>query len=92
MKEVPSIRQANDKLANREENVRKQYPNGDKPAIKNIMSINANKEDLGEPSKMKNVEQRRTKGFITHEDVIRLSKLQNDLFPDYDYLKRCLNA
>jgi len=47
---------------------------------------------MGEPQKMKNVEQRRTKGFITHEDVIRLTKLQSELFPDYDFLNRCLEA
>ena len=35
---------------------------------------------------MKNVEQKPTKGYITHEDVIRLSKLQNEFFPDYDFL------
>ena len=29
---------------------------------------------------------------MTHSDIIRLSKLQNDLFPDYDFLKRCLDA
>ena len=40
---------------------------------------------------MKNVKQRRTKGFITHEDVIRISKLQEELFPDYDFLKLCLD-
>lgn len=56
------------------------------------MSIIANNEDLGGKSKTKNMEQRRTKGFVTHDDVIRLSKLQNDLFPDYDFLKRCLDA
>ena len=41
---------------------------------------------------MKNVEKRRTNGFITHEDVIRLTKLQSELFPDYDFLNRCLEA
>jgi len=56
------------------------------------MKIIANKEDMGEPAKVKNMEQRRTKGFVTHEDIIRLNKLQNDLFPDYDFLKRCINA
>ena len=73
-------------------NTRKQYPNGDKPVITNIMKIVANKEDMGEPAKVKNMEQRRTRGFVTHEDIIRLSKLQNELFPDYDFLKRCLDA
>ena len=75
-----------------EANVVKQYPMGDRPVIRNMMAIIKNKEDMGEAPKLKNVEQRPTKGYITHEDIIRLSKLQNDLFPDYDFLNRCLEA
>ena len=41
---------------------------------------------------MKNVEMRKRRGFITHEDIIRLTKLQTDLFPDYAYLDRCIEA
>ena len=55
----------------------------------NIVKI---KEGLGEPRKMKNVEQRKIKGFITNDDIIRLSKLQNEYFPDYDFLKKCVVA
>ena len=40
---------------------------------------------------MRNLEQKPTKGYITHDDVIRLSKLQNEFFPDYDFLQRCLD-
>lgn len=47
---------------------------------------------MGESQKMKNVEIRKRKGFITHEDIIRLTRLQTDLFPDYEYLDRCLEA
>lgn len=41
---------------------------------------------------MKNVEQRRTKGAITHEDIMRAERLKNDLFPDYEFLNRLLGA
>lgn len=41
---------------------------------------------------MKNVEQRRMTGFVTHEDIIRMDKLKNELFPDYNFLNRCLEA
>ena len=89
---IKSIKQANDKRAQVEAEVRKQFPAGDKPVIHNIMNIVKIKEGLGEPRKMKNVEQRKIKGFITNDDIIRLSKLQNEYFPDYDFLKKCVVA
>ena len=48
---------------------------GDKPVIRNMMTIIKNKEEMGEAPKLKNVDQRPTKGYITHNDIIRLSKL-----------------
>ena len=41
---------------------------------------------------MKNVEQRRTTGAITHADIMRIERLKNDIFPDYDFLNRVLEA
>ena len=65
---------------------------GDKPVIYNICNIIQNKKDLGEMQCMKNVEQRKTTGFITHEDIMRIERLKNELFPDYEFLNRVIDA
>lgn len=65
---------------------------GDKPLIYQICNIIQNKKDLGETQCMKNVEQRKTTGFITHEDIMRIERLKNELFPDYEFLNRVIDA
>ena len=90
--QVPSIKCAEEKLESREAFARKNYPIGDKPVIQRIMNIIQNKQDLGETQRMKNVEQRRTTGAITHDDIMRIERLRNEVFPDYDFLNRVLEA
>lgn len=41
---------------------------------------------------MKNVEIRKRKGFITHEDIIRLTRLKVDIFPEFDQPKTSDNT
>ena len=41
---------------------------------------------------MKNVEQRKTTGHIAHNDIMRIERLKNEIFPDYNYLNRVINA
>lgn len=56
------------------------------------MNIIQNKQDLGETQVMKNVEKRRMTGAITHDDIMRIERLKNDIFPDYIFLNKVLEA
>ena len=41
---------------------------------------------------MKNVEQRKTTGHVTHNDIRRIERLKNEIFPDYNFLNRVIDA
>ena len=56
------------------------------------MNIIQNKQDLGKKQRMKNVDQRKTSGFITHDDIMRIERLRSDIFPDYGFLNKVLEA
>jgi len=65
---------------------------GDKPIVNMIANIIKKKTEQGESQRMKNVDQHRTKGFISHEDIMRIERLKNEIFPDYNFLTRLLEA
>ena len=90
--EIESTKAATEKCTKMESNVRQQYPKADKPVVKNLVKILLSKKEAGDRQKTKSVQQKRTKGYITHEDAMRMSKLKEELFPDYGFLKRCIDA
>ena len=82
------IRAANEKNAELVERVTKQYPVGDQNITRELAKIIKTKELAGQTQSFKKREKAQTSGFIQHEDLIRWSKLQSELFPDYTLLTK----
>lgn len=89
---IESHRLAAEKNQKMESSVRSQYPVADKPVVKNLVKILMKRQENGERQTAKSVSQKPTTGYITTNEAIRLTKLKDELFPDYGFLKRCLNA
>lgn len=68
------------------------YPTGDQNVSATITKIVELKEQNQERQRFKNVDRKPVTGYISTKDLIKINKLQKDLFPNYKELNHHLNT